>query len=502
MENNLQEDQPVKEQVEQPIVTHQHKAVDPITETKDNKTISVEFPHVTHSEMMKYVEAIGNLTREEINTLFTQDERYKIYETINKSSLHYPGTIYEKNVEQNIASLHNHVKYGDKELSIRDLPANVKPGVIKGKAAVARFTSIFSAGEVVQVPCYHSGFWVTIVPPKQTEIASIQNTIASAIITAGRETNTIAFSNYGVIVNRILLDFIMLHITDTTLIVPEGEDLRTYLSALDIPVLVLGILSSMYPNGANIIRSCKNTSVLNDDKKPKCDVSVTGKVNIKELLHVNTGVLNTSMLNTMSKRSPNTVTVDDIKEYKHFIADRMTLVKEYTTENGNKITITLKVPDALDYVKDGERWITNVIEKAKELFMDTDSEITKNNKVLTIMSTVIAGIYNTFVYEIKDDKGLIVNDRLTIDAVLEALSLDTELRKTFVTSCKEFVNDSTITIIGTPTWYCSKCNTEQITPDEHNNSLHKYIIPINVVEYFFVQSSLTSIKLSDITDTY
>ena len=350
-------------------------------------------------------------------------------------------------------------------------------------------------GEYVEVPLYHSGFWITLRPPKQSEIITLETNLANLTVSLGRDTTSIVYSNYSVIANRHIVEFIKDHIYKSSLKLKEDDDILNYINVQDLQSMVLGLVISMYPNGIDLIRPCTNASVVDENGMPKCDYVATVKVDPKKLLFVNRKALPNNCLETLSKKLPNSVTTDEILEYQNSIAQLAPKDVTFKTDNDKEVTITFKTPMLAKYIVSGESWVQNIITKTEELFTDSDTKESKNKKVEDMLSTYLLGIYNTFVYKISTaNDGVVhtVTDETTIDNILEVMSTDRTMLTEYVDKVAEFITNAAIAVVGIPTYECPKCKA--IQEDSKANEDLRSIIPLNMVENFFDLSALRGVK--------
>ncbi len=256
---------------------------------------SILLPGSTYEIILKTLKVIDTIDPKEFEKLYTKKQTVATGINIESSRTTTRDNVFVDNLKE-VNDFVNTVKYSDKDLVSRPINFKQTDGVISGSTAVARFTSLLGVGVVTQVPLWHSGIWLTIKPPKQTDIINLEIAIANNQIQLGRETNTLVYSNYSVIYNRLVTDFILKHIVDSSLKIPEDDDIRNHISMHDMYPLILAMISSMYPDGIPVTRTCINTSVLNDDKTPKCDFVVSATLDTNKLLWVNRKALNNKLL--------------------------------------------------------------------------------------------------------------------------------------------------------------------------------------------------------------
>ena len=384
----------------------------------------------------------------------------------------------------------NKLAYGEKNLVPGPIKIKAKTGVISGQSALAAFNTSLGIGEIVEIPLWHSGFWVALRPPKQAEVVNLQANIANAAVTLGRDTNSVIYSNYSVVSVRIIMEFIKEHILHTTLDVPV-DDIFKHVCVQDIQPLVLGLIISMYPKGAPVTRSCIQSTELNDEGLPKCDYSVTGQVDPKKLLFVNRKALTKEHMQIMSKKLPNSVKEDEAAEYRKTIAKLNDRIIEFNT-NDRIIRFTLSLPNADEYITAGEEWINNIINKAESMFTEADSADSKDRRVTEMLYTNILGIFSTFVTKITLDDDVEVVDKQTIIGLLETLSTDEAILKNYIKSVTKYISESAVAIVATPSYVCPSCKTDQSVnelPEFHS------LIPLNVIETFFDLCALRALRV-------
>ena len=134
----------------------------------------------------------------------------------------------------------------------------------------------------------------------------------------------------------------------------------------------------------------------------------------------------------------------------------------------------------------------NVIKSSEELFSAADSVEVKNNKVNKILMSVIFGIYNTFVVGIVEN-GSLIDDRESIDEVMDVLSGDDKLFNEFIKEVENYITKSAVAIVGTQNYTCPKCKTEQ-TSKAVSEKFTEFI-PLNILEIFFDLSVLRLNKI-------
>lgn len=462
--------------------------------TSDEELEAVVLPASKKSLLTKLLAAIESMSGDTLKSTYTKRSLGATGVNIQNINLTNDNDVYSESLEVPEDWV-NKVNYSDKELVMKRHAVNTK-GVLTGSSAVAKFASKLSIGEYTSIPLWHSGFWVTIRPPYDDDIVNLESALSGNEIRLGRDTSTLIYSNYSVVYNRILTDFIVNHITATSLDVPNDVNITDLISVQDFYPILLGLITSMNPRGYSFIKNCVNTVVLDDNDVPKCDFSVTGTVNPMNMLRVDRKSLNTNMLEQMSKRRPNTLTVDEVKEYQLSISSMSDKTYEITTGNNSIVKMTLSAPTLSEYIDNGEAWINDIVDRTEKLFTEADSDERKNEKVKDTLNSIILGVYNIFVKKIETDDGDYVEEKELVDDVLNMLSSENTILKQFIDIVKKYIDSSAIAIVATNAYTCPKCEEEQ---DTSSIEAFKEFIPINALEHFFVISTLRLEKVRNRT---
>jgi len=493
MQENKEEQEIIEQQeeVKEPI-EDDSKYIEDVTqeEKNDSDEVPIPYPSSNNKILMDILTTINEMNDKVFRSTFSNDDMETL--KINNDSVNYTNkddALYDS-VNNGMV---NNYKYADKELNIRPLKIGGN-GNLNGDAAIAKLANIIGVGETIQVPLWHSGFWVTLKPVKDVELINLDMQITNNQITLGRDTNTLIFSNYSVVFNRIVTNFIVNHIQNTTLDLPAGADIREYISVQDLYTLVNSILYSMHPKGYPLVRSCSNSNVLDPDtNKPKCSHTIEAKIDFRKMLWLDKNMLSKTHIEQMSKRTPGSITVDDVIEYSNTLP--INKAKKIDVEyNGNKVYFILKTPNLKDYINNGEKWVNDIITKSEAIFTETTDNDEREAIINTIASAMVMGVYNIYIDEIVFEDGSSIKNRVDIDDSLTMLSNSNDLVKVFIDGVKEYINSNNISVIGIPNYTCPACQEAQVKEGKDN---FKEIIPINVLESFFDLCVLRIIKVRD-----
>lgn len=466
-----------------------------IMENQEEDLEAVVLPAGKKSLLLNLIQAIENITGEQLKSTYSKQALGVTGVNIQNSELTNDKDVYSKPIEERPYDWVNDINYSDKKLNISKHVVKAK-GALTGASAIAKFASKLAIGEYTSVPLWHSGFWVTIRPPYDDDIVNLETALAGNEIRLGRDTSTLIYSNYSVVYNRILTDFISSHIISTSLDLPNDVNIMDHISVQDYYPMLLGLITSMNPKGYTFIKNCINTIELNEDKTPKCDYSVTGTVNPMNMLRVDRKALTDKMLQQMSKRVPSSISIDEVKEYQLGITRMADKTYDIKTSNGTIIKFTIGAPSMSDYIDNGEAWINSIINKTEQLFTDADSDERKNEKVQDTLNAIILGVYNVFVKKIETDDGDFVEERDLINDVLNMLSSENTLLKEYLEVVKQHIDNSAIAIIATRAYVCPKCGSKQ---EVSTSKPFDKFIPINALEHFFVIGTLRLEKVRNRT---
>lgn len=379
----------------------------------------------------------------------------------------------------------NEVKYADKTIGIKkvNFTSAGNGEVVSNAAAIARFTSLLKLGEVMHVPLWNSGFWITITPPQQRDLVNLEIQLTKEELNLGRNTQNFIYSNYTVIYTRIISEFIVKNIKDTTLALPAGENILKYISMSDLYPMVLGMLSCLYPNGLGVNIFCSNNLKMGDNNEPLCQYHAAVMADPIKMLMVDRERLNNAMLEQMSKRLPGSVTVNQVLDYQAKIVSSLNTNTKLENEADVDIEIQFKVPSIEENINLGTKWVSDLIREMESLFT-TDLTLDAKDEIINRAADMgILSVYASYIKEIRN-ADMVVNTPEYITDLLEKFSNDEILVKSFIKRIEEFIYKSAVSIVAVPNFICPTCGAEG-----NANSKSKYgfdeFIPIEVLRYFF-----------------
>lgn len=434
-----------------------------------NTTYRISLPSVG---LVSFTNKLNNFKKLDVDET---DAELKRWREVSEEAVNYytVGGMYQDRFEDPKSEFKEGIETKEGELqSISSLKFRKTEGELKGELALLKVSKMLGLGDVVSVPLPHSGIWVTIKPPTETDLIDFYNSVFREKIVLGRATYGLTLSNFSVHINNRLFDFILKHVHSVNNQDISKENLKNFILVHDFPILAWGFARSMYPNGYNYQRAC--TADIE-----KCKHVVEGVINLDKLLYIDNPSLTAVQKQILSEVRPNKLTLDN---YNKFISEHTRVVSsEFTTSNGMKFK--LRVPTFIEYVTDGLGWINKINSDVESLIVESGDEAEAKNEMLNqYVKSSILRQFNHFVdyIEIEDN---VVTDRDTINLVLQALSAEDSLRIEITDQILKFKADTTLAIVGIPEYKCPNCGQSQ---SESTDERYESVIPLDVMSIVFL----------------
>jgi len=374
---------------------------------------------------------------------------------------------------------HGELTFGEKKITSKILSTNNNA---TGKQRMYKFASALGLGSLIHVPLYHSCMWVTIIPPKQSSILNLVNDINTHIVELASQTSTFIYSNYSFAVQQKVVEFILRHIENSTLNVKKDE-LLNYIDLNDLNILINGILTSIYPNGVTLTRYCVNNAKVDSKTGNRlCDFKISGNVDTRQLVFTDLNAIDEDGKALMSRRTPNSVSLEEVTQYRNKLKEKVTKA-DFTikSSNGEEIVFKLKPVTLKEYFEKGQKWLDYLMSLVTDSFTETTTDSEKNDLMSLMSVSMYLNIYSSYVELVKHNDD-IYSSFEDVTGVLELLSSESKsIAGDIFNRILAFIEDSTISIIATPSYTCPQCGEKQ------NNSENSFkdLIPLNVIQYFF-----------------
>lgn len=449
-----------------------------------NPDYSVSLPSVSLYSINAKLRSFNTLNLDD------KDAGLKTWRDVVQSGIDYytVGGLYQDRFEETGSSFQQGVLSSSGDLnSIAPLKFKSNAGEIKGEIALLKVSKMLGLGDVVNIPLPHSGIWVTIKPPTEKDLIDFYNSIFREKIMLGRTTFGLTLTNFSVHINNRLFDFMLKHIHSINYGDLPKEDLKNYVLIHDFPILAWGFASTMYPNGFDYQRACVNDV-------QTCSHIAKAKLNLAKLLWVDNPSLTDAQKKILEEFRPNKLGIDS---YRKFISEHVRVSgSTFTTKNGMKFR--LKVPTFNEYTTDGLAWVSGInaaIENIILLDADNQDDDTKTEMLNQYVKTSILRQFNHFIDFIDLGDGETIQDRATINTVLEAFSAQDDIRAEITENILKFKTKTTIGVIGIPEYKCPNCGHPQ-NPNATNENFVN-VIPLDTMNLFF---TLITLRISKILE--
>lgn len=373
----------------------------------------------------------------------------------------------------------NKIVYNNSNLGIQELNPSKKAKT--SRAALIKLTKVAGLGSHIQIPLYHSGIWLTIRPLKDLEIVNLALDLSNELSKISRSTLGTMHTLFNLPFINSAIKYLRDAIVATTVTLEDDEDIFDYINVNDIYTILWGLAKSLYPKGHNIIVTCKNNSILDENTKlPKCTYKEHVHVDLEKLLWVDRSKLSEDQIAHMAKRRPKSVTKDEVKDYTESLPVNEEVNFVLTGNEGVNIEIALATPSVNKFLDLGDFIVTELQEHYNEIVRKSNVNFKDEEKIDAvrekILTTVYLKGYSHFVKYIKVEDA-ILEDVSGIAEALEIINDSEDLYKVFVDKLKGYIDRNLITTIGIPNYTCPSCGGKQGEDT---------IIPLAVYEYYFL----------------
>lgn len=505
MSIELNEDKPIKgldrDQINQPNVDKVIELLESGLFDQDPKEAlkhveALPLLNVSPSDLSKL---IGNLPKLGLGN----DGHHNAWTTlIDKAAEHnLSGEVFVKWLMDETSDWTNKPMHENRPVSISRVRAGKLTGPLSGESAVVKVKASLGLGSIVSVPLWHTGGWISLKGPKNATVLELLRKISEEKITLGRLTNGMIYSNTSVYMQSYLIHFVLNHVYDTNLGTTDPKELRKIILSTDIPSLIWGMLCAMYPDGYDLMEPCVASL-------GECNHVSTGRVNISRLHVIDRSRIDEKQVSHMS-RPAEKLNADKLTAYQnlHKVSTRRVKITDEHAEDPMYVDLT--VPTIEKYLDTGFRWVNGIVDAVERSFQrdlrsnDRDNYITDQGRISTLRQ------YAHWVERIQigedDDKELgEIVDPETIDAVFDDLSGDETCRVNLLAGVAEFIDDTTVAIVGYPNTPCPACGlrhgdkkvkdevSEEVTIERSENAPE--FIPLDISATFFTLSGQRLVK--------
>ena len=434
---------------------------------KDSAKYRLSLPSIPLSD---FTQKVKTLDDENIQKTLSQDWKKTVEDSVD---YYTPQGFYQDLFTDPSASFKQGIEDEQNQLlGIQNLKFKKSEGELKGEIAILKVSRLLGLGDVFTIPLPHSGLWVTIKPPTESDLIEFYNNLYRDKIMLGRSTFGFTLTNFSVYINDKVFDFIQKHIHSTNNSEITKENLKSHLLIYDLPILAWGLACTMYPNGFDFQRACVNDV-------ETCSYIAKGTVNPTKLLWIDNSALTPSQKSFLYEYRPNKNTLDG---YNRFVKEHQKTKGSYFTA-AEDLKIYLKIPTVSEHVSDGMRWITGINNSIEEtLLSGEDDDETRVNLLQQYVYSSLLRQYSHFIEMIETEDG-VIQDRETIDEVLDILSSNDEVRDTVINKVLEFKKNTVLGLVGIPQYECPQCGFNQNPTPSHPRFTN--VIPLDVMNLFF-----------------
>jgi hypothetical protein len=360
---------------------------------------------------------------------------------------------------------------------------------LTGEKAMLRLLAYTGLGNFFEVPLWHTGIWVVFKTPTESAVLELHRQLLADKVYLGRATHGLVFSHVVTYTVDRLVNFALNHIYATTLEVPDGDMrvLKDIISCQDIQTLLWGLACALYPNGFQYRRPCIN-------EPEKCTFVVEELLDPKKLIWVNNAALTEWQKTHMSERRPKSKKLETITRYKEELlcTQNRSILLNHGTDK--ELRLTQRSPSINDYVQGGHRWISGIVTLVDQVLAAEPNSTERESLIERHSQATFMRQYDHWVHSIEMvHGGNLIEDRETLEMCLNVLNSNETFLDEFMKATVEYIQESTITVIGIPVFDCPKCKTPQTSPLDAG--AFKNIIPLDVVQLFFTLISLKMEKL-------
>lgn len=312
--------------------------------------------------------------------------------------------------------------------------------MLTGTRAVHRVRALLGLGSIIWVPLWESGFWMAFRAPAEGDLLDLLRRLSDEKITLGRRTYGLAFANSSSFISRDLLEFALSHQHDCTL-KPE-LDVRKFIRVHDLQTIAWAMACVVFPKGFQYSRS-----ILSGEGTEKREVK--GLLNVSKLQFVDRSRLSEWQVTHMAKRVGNTMTSDMMERYQAEFktGERRVMLEE-------NLYMVLAVPTADQYLVSGAKWVDGIADMVDRAFQQPPSDEARDRYIshrgkATVMRQF--GHWVKSLIEVNGDQEIVYDKPETVDQLLDTLSEIDPIRKTYFEAIHKYIDDTTVSVIATPT---------------------------------------------------
>jgi hypothetical protein len=350
---------------------------------------------------------------------------------------------------------------------------NVEPGNrLTGEKAMLKLTASLGLGAIIQVPLWHSGIWLSMKAPAESDLLQLDRRMAMEKISLGRFTNGLIFSNNSIYMNSYLANFALSCVYDATVKDISLDALKSIIKINDLPTLIWALACTIWPNGYKYKHACANDPA-------ECTHVTEAVLNLTKLSWTDDRVLTDNQRRHMANRNAK-VTVEQLDRYQ----------EEHAFNNVNRVfdvsegavSVELRVPTLAEYELSGFEWVDGIVDQADKAFGVSLTGQQRNDYIMDQGKLTSLRQYTHWVERmVTNNDGGVIEDRKTLENAISVFSSSDEIQDEFFTAVGKYIDTTTMSLIAIPKYDCPRCGK----PVTKEATLHPYLIPLDVARVFF-----------------
>lgn len=337
----------------------------------------------------------------------------------------------------------------NKSISPRKPSFHKPTGSVSGEAALTNIRASLGLGQRSDIPLWHSGMWVRFKAPSDLTLLELDRTIAISKAFVGAKTQGIALSAESTWFTTKVLDMIFNHIESASYNDISQRALEQVIYVTDIPQLVWGIATTIWPNGHDLTLPCVHN--------PKeCHHRESERVNIQRMHYVDNNSINPMQFNHLVKNE--VYSNDSLELYRsnHKVPNTRRVMLT------DSIYIDLKVPTIAEHRVASQKWVQFIEDHVEQVFGKNLEGEARESYLQDRVNATILRQYESWIEsvgELDEEKNVIwfTEDDEGLQTILEDLSTQDELVNTFLKERVAFRREVMVSAIGVPVYDCSQC---------------------------------------------
>ena len=353
-------------------------------------------------------------------------------------------------------------------------PSNAK---LEGAQALQAAFSHMQLGDIFHTAMWNSGFWVTFKPAPDSIWITINRLLGTEVMGISRDTYGLLHSTATSLAVQTIINNILPYVYATSVNIGEMafSDIPQYLSSADEHDFIWGFIAANYPRGFNIERACVANPA-------DCRHVIKEVIDVRELQIVDNEKLPEPLRHHMRSRAAGSMSLKSVTEYQDKLNQINDSVITLKTTSGLEATVKLSTPSVRKKAYMADQYVESTHQDVLRA-VTNDTPVSQRVALYNEYTTSTEmRLYQHWVKEI----GLGTNSIEGEDDIAGTLGLwtrDPELRTQFFDGVRNFINNSSLSVIALEAAHCPACGKSHSRPEQ---KLRGRIdcIPIDIIQLF------------------